>query len=212
MIEVAPSLLAADILNLGQEVRRVLDQGADVLHLDIMDGHFVPNLSFSPSLVKALSHAFPQATLDVHLMLSKPEDYIAAFAEAGAHEITLHQEADLNIETALKRIRALGIKAGLSVKPNTPVENLIPYLPLCDLVLIMTVEPGFGGQKPLLGALDKAETLRKSGYRGIISVDGGINRDNAALAVQKGANRLVMGSALFSCPDIKGLIAACHKL
>lgn len=201
MIEIAPSVLAADLLHLEQDVRRVLDAGADLLHVDIMDAHFVPNLSYGPDMCAALRRGFPDVRQDVHLMMTNPEDYLESFAMAGADAITIHEELGHKALPALRRIRELGLKAGISVKPGTPVERLTPLLPLSDLVLIMTVEPGFGGQKMKSEALDKAQILRAQGYAGIISADGGITPDNAPQAISRGVNRLVMGTALFKAED-----------
>lgn len=201
MIEIAPSVLAADLLHLEQDVRRVLDAGADLLHVDIMDAHFVPNLSYGPDMCAALRRGFPDVRQDVHLMMTNPENYLESFAMAGADAITIHEELGAKALPALRRIRELGLKAGISVKPGTPVERLTPLLPLSDLVLIMTVEPGFGGQKMKSEALDKAQILRAQGYAGIISADGGITPDNAPQAISRGVNRLVMGTALFKAED-----------
>lgn len=201
MIEIAPSVLAADLLHLEQDVRRVMDAGADLLHVDIMDAHFVPNLSYGPDMCAALRRGFPDVLQDVHLMMTNPEDYLESFAMAGADAITIHEELGEKALPALRRIRELGLKAGISVKPGTPVERLTPLLPLSDLVLIMTVEPGFGGQKMKSEALDKAKMLRTQGYAGIISADGGITPDNAPQAISRGVNRLVMGTALFKAED-----------
>lgn len=201
MIEIAPSVLAADMLHLEHDVRRIMDAGADMLHVDIMDAHFVPNLSFGPDITAALRRGFPQVHLDVHLMMTHPEDYLDAFAKAGANAITVHEEIGDKVVPALRRIRCMGLMAGISVKPGTPAERLRPLLPLCDLVLIMTVEPGFGGQKMMPEALDKAIALRAAGFEGVISADGGITPDNAAQAVSRGVNRLVMGTAVFRAAD-----------
>lgn len=201
MIEIAPSVLAADTLRIGEEVQRVLDAGADMLHVDIMDAHFVPNLSYGPDLCRALRRGFPDIRQDVHLMMDNPEHYIEAFAAAGANEITIHVELGEKILQAIEHIKSLGCKAGLSVKPGTPADSLLPYLSLIDLILIMTVEPGFGGQKMMPEQLDKAAFLREKGFCGIISADGGIGPDNAEPAIKKGVTRLVMGTSLFRAPD-----------
>lgn len=201
MIELAPSLLAADVLRLGDEIARMLDTGVQTLHFDVMDAHFVPNLSFGPELCKAIHKAFPGCVLDVHLMMDNPEKYLDVFAKAGAHAITLHQEVLADIPAAMQAIRGLGVRCGLSVKPGTPAETLLPYLPLLDQILIMTVEPGFGGQKFMADQVEKIRMLRAAGFEGVIAVDGGVNPDNAPLLAQAGANLLVMGTAFFKAAD-----------
>ena len=212
MIEIAPSVLAADTLRIGEEVQRVLDAGADMLHVDIMDAHFVPNLSYGPDLCRALRRGFPNIRQDVHLMMDNPEHYIEAFAAAGANEITIHVELGEKILQAIEHIKSLGCKAGLSIKPGTPADSLLPYLSLIDLILIMTVEPGFGGQKMMPGQLDKAAFLREKGFFGIISADGGIGPDNAETAIKKGVTRLVMGTSLFRAPDAALAVAKIRAL
>lgn len=201
MIELAPSLLAADALRLGDEIARMLDTGVQTLHFDVMDAHFVPNLSFGPDLCKAIHKAFPGCVLDVHLMMDNPEKYLDVFAKAGAHAITLHQEVLADIPAAMQAIRGLGVRCGLSVKPGTPAETLLPYLPLLDQILIMTVEPGFGGQKFMADQVEKIRMLRAAGFEGVIAVDGGVSPDNAPLLAQAGANLLVMGTAFFKAAD-----------
>ena len=212
MIEIAPSVLAADPLRIGKDVQRILDAGADLLHVDIMDAHFVPNLSFGPDLCRALRRGFPDIRQDVHLMMDNPEHYIEAFAAAGANEITIHLELGEKIIRVIEHIKGLGCKAGLSVKPGTPAESLLPYLSLIDLVLIMTVEPGFGGQKMMPEQLDKAALLREKCFSGIISADGGIGPDNAEPAIKKGVTRLVMGTSLFHAPDTALAVATIRAL
>lgn len=201
MIELAPSLLAADWMRLGEEVEHMLGNGVDVLHFDVMDAHFVPNLSFGPSLCKAVHERFPQCRLDVHLMMDQPERYLEVFAKAGAEAITVHREIAEDVSPVLEQIRAIGLSCGLSVKPGTPADTLLPYLDQLDLILIMTVEPGFGGQKFMAEQVEKIRFLRNQGFSGIISVDGGVSPDNAALLAEAGATRLVMGTAYFAAPD-----------
>ncbi len=201
MIKICPSVLAADILHLQQDVTRILNAGADLLHLDIMDAHFVPNLSYGPDLVAALRRGFPDMYLDVHLMMTHPEDYLQAFAKAGASAITIHAEIGDKALGSLEQIRSLGLEAGISFKPGTAVEGHRRLLALSDLVLLMTVEPGFGGQKLMPQALDKIGQLRQMGFKGPISVDGGVNPQTAPLAIKKGADWLVMGTALFGAKD-----------
>ncbi len=211
MIEIAPSILAADIMHMQKDVQRILDAGADLLHVDIMDAHFVPNLSYGPAVVKALRGAFPTVFQDVHLMMTNPEQYLKPFADAGADSITIHAEIDGNVPAILQEIRAMGLPAGVSVKPGTPAEAIFPYLDLCDLVLIMTVEPGFGGQRMIAEALDKGTALQQRGYRGVISADGGLGPDNAHEATSRGVNRLVMGTALFKAKDPAAAIAVSKR-
>ncbi len=196
-LQIAPSVLAADPLHIGREVQGVLEAGADLLHIDIMDGHFVPNITYGPGLVKALKKDFPYTVQDVHLMISQPENYIDEFISAGADEITFHAEAEGNIEGMLRYIREKGVKAGLSLRPQTKPDILLPYLGLCDLILVMTVEPGFGGQKLISEALDNLGYLRRHGFEGVLSVDGGVNRETMEEVIKKGADRLVMGMAIF---------------
>ena len=211
MIKVFPSILAADLLWLHQDIRGVLDAGADGLHVDIMDGHFVPNLSFGPEIVRVLRKAFPGVFLDVHLMLSEPENYLDVFAKAGASALTIHWEAE-NAAGCLRHIRSLGLPAGLSVKPGTSEQSIISLLDETDSVLIMTVEPGFGGQKLMPECLLKITALRQAGYRKPIAVDGGVTIGNAADVVGAGADVLVMGTAVFHAENRTGSLQLLHTL
>ena len=212
MIEVAPSVLAADPLFVHRDVERLIKAGAEVLHLDIMDGHFVPNLSFGPGMVAALHRDFPDTMMDVHLMISNPGQYLEAFAKAGADEITVHSEVPEDVPQLLRRIRALGKKAGISIKPKTRVEEVKQLLPDCDLVLLMTVEPGFGGQKLMPEVLGKLGELRQAGFTGTLSVDGGVGEGNCQMVVDAGATRLVMGTAAFRADDPRALFERCKAL
>lgn len=210
MTKISPSMLSADILNMGADIKRIVDCGADYLHMDMMDGHFVPNISYGPAVVKAVNKVF-DLPLDVHLMLSEPEKYVDAFADAGSDILTIHVET-ANFESTLERIQAKGMGVGASVKPKTPVENLFPYLDKLDLILIMTVEPGFGGQSFMEDCVPKIAALRKAGFQGIINVDGGINMQNAKLCTDAGADMLVMGTALFHANNPQEVVDYVHSL
>ena len=201
MIKLAPSLLAADLMHLGDEIAGMMKNGVKTLHFDVMDAHFVPNLSFGPGLCQAVHGAFPECTLDVHLMMDQPEAYIDAFAKAGANTLTMHLEVLSDPASAMEKIRKAGMRCGLSVKPGTPAELLLPYLAQLDHILIMTVEPGFGGQKFMPDQMEKIRFLRQAGFSGDIAVDGGVNAENAAMVADAGANMLVMGTAYFKADD-----------
>ncbi len=212
MIYIAPSLLAANFNCLAEEVKKVEEGGANYLHLDIMDGVFVPNISFGPAIVEALrpqSHLF----FDVHLMIVEPIRYVDTFISAGADSITIHYESCKNCRQVLEYLREHSVKAGLAISPDTPYDVVLPLLDVVDMVLVMTVNPGFGGQSLIFGALDKVKALRKymdeNGFENIdIQVDGGINDKNVGLASSAGANVIVAGSAIFKAPKPRMAINA----
>lgn len=203
-IHVAPSILSADLCCLGQEIVRVQEAGADWLHVDIMDGHFVPNLSFGPALVRSL-RKFTDLPLDVHLMVERPLAFIEPFAKAGADLLTVHVESQDDTLQALKAIQALGVQAGVSIKPDTDPAVLKPLMGELDLILVMSVYPGFGGQAFLASAPAQIKQVRQlidaSGKQIWLEVDGGINAQTAPAAVTAGADALVAGNAIFSSAD-----------
>ncbi len=216
MVKLAPSVLGADFSHLADEIRSAEQSGADLLHLDIMDGHFVPNISFGPGIVKTINK-LTGMYLDVHLMLSEPEKYFESFAEAGADAITFHIEAHPEDPSPLaERIHKLGLQAGISLNPDATPEQVLPYLHKFDLLLVMSVFPGFGGQSFISSTLDTVRAAReyidKHSLKTEIMVDGGIGPDNAAEVARAGADILVMGSAFFNSDNRSGLADLTHGL
>ena len=214
-IEIAPSILASDFARLGEEVSKVTEGGADVIHVDVMDGHFVPNLSLGIPIVESL-HKATRLPLDLHLMIEQPEEYIEDFVEAGANRVIVHQEATVHLDRALAMIRELGAEAGAAINPATPVAMLGEILDRVDTVLVMTVNPGFGGQKFISGSFEKIRQLNQwrarynASFR--IQVDGGVERENAAELAQAGANTLVAGTSIFHTPDPVGATRELRRL
>ncbi|MBQ1677959.1 MAG: ribulose-phosphate 3-epimerase [Oscillospiraceae bacterium] len=206
MIKLSPSILSADFVNLERDVRALGPQGADYVHVDVMDGLFVPNITIGIPVTAAIKKISP-LPLDVHLMIDRPIRYVEDFCKAGADILTLHAEADSTENTlaALKRIRELGVRPAISVKPKTPAEAVLPFLEICSLILVMTVEPGFGGQSFMADMMPKLKTIRGwidgGNPRCELEVDGGVNAQTGKICVENGANVLVTGSAWFKNPD-----------
>ena len=210
-IIISPSILSADFANLERDIKRVEEAGADWLHVDVMDGHFVPNITIGVPVVKSIKK-ITKLPLDVHLMIENPDKYIEPFAKAGADVITFHYEAKMDIshEKLIEKIKSYSIKAGMSIKPKTNAEVILPYIDKLDLVLVMTVEPGFGGQSFMENCSDKLPIIREHAPSDlIIQVDGGINDKTAKICTQKGANSLVAGNYIYNSENIN---IAVHSL
>lgn len=204
MIKFSPSILAADFAALGRDIRAVEQAGADYLHFDVMDGHFVPNISFGLPVLRSIRKA-TALPLDVHLMISEPDRYLERFAEAGADIITVHLESAGDTRAQVRRIRDLGVRPSVSIKPATPLADVVPLLPELDMILLMTVEPGFGGQGFMTQTIPKIQELRRiideHHYSCDIEIDGGVKRENVAAIAGYGANVIVAGSAVFAAAD-----------
>ena len=207
---IAPSILSADFSRLGEEVRAVEAGGADWMHLDVMDGHFVPNLTIGPGIVKAVDRV-TDLPLDVHLMIDNPADFIEEFAKAGADYLVVHQEGQPHLHRLVGRIRELGVKAGVALNPSTPLSTLADILPDIDLLLIMSVNPGFGGQSFIPGSLAKLRAAREMINRVnpavLLEIDGGIKADNAAAVREAGVDAIVSGSGIYGHEDYRAMIA-----
>lgn len=204
MITFSPSILAADFAALGRDISAVEKAGADYLHFDVMDGHFVPNISFGLPVLRSVRKV-TGLPLDVHLMISEPDRYLEEFIAAGADIVTVHWESEGDKRAQIRRIRELGAKASVSIRPGTPLAEILPLLPELDMVLIMTVEPGFGGQGFIPETIPKIQELRRiineQGYACDIEIDGGVTRENVAEIAKYGANVIVAGSAVFAAAD-----------
>lgn len=209
MVKIAPSILSADFLKLGEEIKAAEAAGADMLHVDIMDGHFVPNITIGPSIVKSI-RKITSLPLDVHLMIEEPDKYLRDFIKAGADYLTVHYEASVHLHRTIQRIKESGIKAGVSLNPATPIWSLEHILPDADIALLMSVNPGFGGQDFIPQIIDKIKTLknllREKGFPTLIEVDGGVKLENAADIISAGADILVMGSAFFNSENYGTII------
>jgi ribulose-phosphate 3-epimerase len=203
-IRIAPSILSANFANLADDIRKVEKAGADMLHVDVMDGHFVPNITIGPPVVKAIRQV-TKLPLDVHLMISDPDKYIPAFIDAGANVLTIHAEATIHLDRTLNLVRSHNARVGLAINPTTPLSTVELGLPLADMLLIMSVNPGFGGQKFIEYVVDKIRQARQMieyrNLRCVIEVDGGIDLDTLPAVVRAGADVLVAGSAIFHAPD-----------
>ncbi len=203
---ISPSILSADFANLEHDIKAV--KTADWLHIDVMDGHFVPNITIGVPVVASIRKV-TDMPLDVHLMIENPEKYIEVFAKAGADILTFHYEAASDVKAIIKKIKSFGIKAGMSIKPKTPVDVVFPYLNDLDMVLVMTVEPGFGGQKFMQNCAEKIPAIKEKAHDSlIIQVDGGINAETARICTSYGANSLVAGNYIYKSADIKSAIAS----
>ena len=208
-IKIAPSILSADFSRIGEEIKNITEQGADVIHLDVMDGVFVNNISFGIPVLKSVKN-ITDMFIDVHFMIIDPMKYVDAFVDAGADMITFHTESNVDIKSTIDKIHSRGIKAGLTVKPNTPIETVYEYLPFIENVLVMSVEPGFGGQGFIHDTMKKVSDVKKiiieNNYNCLVQVDGGINDVTARIAIEAGADDIVSGTYLFKAENMKDAV------
>ncbi len=214
MIKISPSMLSCDFSKIGEEAEIIANSGADMLHLDVMDGHFVPNITFGAPVIKSIRNR-SDIVFDVHLMISDPLKYAEDFVKAGADIITFHVESDSDVRKTIEKIKSLSCKVGLSVKPATPIEEVFPYLEDIDMVLVMTVEPGFGGQSFMDDMMEKITVLKdklsETGKTVDIQVDGGINEETVSVVAKAGANVFVAGSAVFGCENYEKAISSLRR-
>ncbi len=215
MTQIVPSILSADFARLAEEIRKVEEGGATMLHVDVMDGHFVPNLTVGPPVVRSI-RKITKLTLDLHLMITDPDKYAPVFIEAGADQVLVHQEVCPNLDGTLRAIQAEGVPAGVVINPGTPVHALDDVLNLVDYVLVMSVNPGFGGQQFIPRSLDKVRALarrrRELGLKFAIEIDGGVNKENLADIVRAGVDWVVSGASIFSTPDPAATVAEMREI
>ena len=204
--KICPSILSANFATLGEDCKKVIAAGADWIHVDVMDYHFVPNLTIGAPVVSSLHKYIPDAFLDVHLMVENPEKYVVDMAKAGANQFTFHIEATNNSDSLIESIHKAGMRAAIAVKPKTPIDSIYPYLDKVEMILVMTVEPGFGGQKFMADMMPKIQEIRKRNQKIDVQVDGGLNAETVKTCAEAGSNCIVAGSFVFGASDWKVVI------